>query len=202
VALGRSWVIASSNRGKLRELASLLADRQIELVSQQELGVEPADETAVTFIENALIKARHAAERTGLTALADDSGLVVDALAGAPGVRSARFAGPSASDADNIAALLAELQGIPLERRTARFHCTIVLLRSAMDPAPLIAQGDWEGHIVDAPRGSGGFGYDPVFFDPALEATAAELDPETKARVSHRGRAMAALLETLRLQSS
>ena len=196
-AAGETWVLASGNPGKLRELAELLAAFRVELVSQVSLGVAPAEESGATFIENALIKARNAAAVTGLPALADDSGLVVDALGGAPGIRSARFASVDATDADNVAHLLEQLADVPAGERNAHFHCSIVLMRSAADPAPVIAQGEWYGEIAATPSGSGGFGYDPVFYDATLGVTAAELDRAVKNRVSHRGKALAALAEAL-----
>jgi len=189
------WVLATSNAGKVAELAALLdaSGLAIELVAQSSLGVRPAKETATTFVENALRKARHAARATGLPAIADDSGLTVDALAGAPGVRSARFAGPRATDARNNELLLERLADVPDGKRRASFHCVLVALRSADDPAPLIAAGEWPGEIARAPRGVSGFGYDPVFFDPVLGKTAAMLDVAEKNRVSHRARALRAL---------
>lgn len=190
-------VLASGNAGKLVELRELLADRAIELVPQQALGIGDAEESASTFVENALIKARHAARISSLPALADDSGLCVDALDGAPGLRSARYAGSHGDAAANIAKLLDALREVPDARRSAHFHCTIVLLRSADDPAPLIAEGRWHGRILQAPRGANGFGYDPVFFDPAHGLGAAELDPAIKNRISHRGQALAQLLAML-----
>ncbi len=190
-------VLASGNAGKLVELRELLADRAIELVPQQALGIGDAEESASTFVENALIKARHAARISSLPALADDSGLCVDALDGAPGLRSARYAGSHGDAAANIAKLLDALREVPDARRSAHFHCTIVLLRSADDPAPLIAEGRWHGRILPAPRGAHGFGYDPVFFDPAHGLGAAELDPAIKNRISHRGQALAQLLAML-----
>ncbi len=186
-------LIATGNRGKLAEFRDLLGDRGIALVSQGELGIADPPETGTTFIENAIIKARNAARISGLPALADDSGLIVDALGGAPGLISAHYGGVHGDATRNIARLLGELAGVPELQRTARFHGVIVLLRDADDPAPLIAEGTWEGRITDAPRGSGGFGYDPVFFSPEHGCTAAELDATVKNRVSHRGRAMAAL---------
>jgi XTP/dITP diphosphohydrolase len=191
------WILASGNRGKLDELATLLADFGVTLVAQDALGIPSVDETGATFVENALLKARNAAMHGGLPALADDSGLVVDALDGAPGIRSARFAGTDASDAENVAKLLEQLGSVPADARAAHFHCTIVLLRSALDPDPVIAQGKWHGAIATTPSGSRGFGYDPVFFDPALGLTAAALDPAIKNRHSHRGKALAALAEAL-----
>jgi len=190
-------VLASGNRGKLVEMREILAGLDLELVAQSELGIADADETATTFVENALLKARQAARASGLPALGDDSGLCVDALGGAPGLYSARYAGAHGDAAANIAKLLDALRDVPDDERTAHFHCTIVLLRSADDPAPLVAEGRWHGRILHAPRGSGGFGYDPVFLDPALGAGAAELDPATKNRVSHRGLALARLRELL-----
>ena len=190
-------VVASGNRGKLAEFERLLGGAGIAFVPQGELGVDDIEETGRTFVENALLKARHAARATGLPALADDSGLCVDALGGAPGLYSARYAGGHGDAAANIARLLHELDGIPDAARTAHFHCTLALLRHPDDPRPLLAQGEWHGTILRAPRGDGGFGYDPVFLDPATGLTAAELDPETKSRTSHRGIAMATLREAL-----
>lgn len=191
-------VLASGNPGKLRELAALLADLPIEVVSQASLGLSPPEETAASFLGNALLKARHAARLTGLAALADDSGLEVDALGGAPGVNSARYAGPAASDADNNAKLLAALAGVPARARTARYRCALVFLEHPDDPAPLIAETTWEGCILETPRGTGGFGYDPYFWLPELGVTAAELAPERKNALSHRGRALAQLHAQLR----
>ena len=185
-------VLASANPGKLRELAALLAPAGFELLSQTELGIEPVAETGTTFLANALIKARHAAAR--LPALADDSGIEVDALGGRPGVWSARFAGAGASDAANLARLLEELAGVPAPRRTARYRCVVVWVRTADDPAPLTGAGTWEGRIALRPRGSGGFGYDPVFVPAGEWRTAAELSAEEKNRVSHRAQALAALV--------
>ena len=190
-------VLASSNQGKLAELRELLGDADVELHAQSEFGVEDADETGPTFVENALLKARYAARITGLPALGDDSGICVDALDGAPGLYSARYAGTHGNAAANIAKLLDALRGVPTEGRTARFVCVLALLRHADDPQPLIAEGVWEGRILDAPRGSGGFGYDPVFFDPVRGMGAAELEAALKNRISHRGRALAQLRESL-----
>jgi XTP/dITP diphosphohydrolase len=186
-------VLASGNAGKLAEMRALLGGFGLEPIAQAELGIADADETGATFVENALLKARQAARLSGLPALADDSGLCVDALGGAPGLHSARYAGAHGDAAANIEKLLAALQGVPEAARTAHFHCTIVLLRAADDPAPLIAEGRWHGRILAAPRGGRGFGYDPVFLDPTSGLSAAELDPATKNRVSHRGHALAAL---------
>ena len=191
-------VLASGNAGKLRELAHLLEPLGIEVASQAEFDVTPPEETGLTFVENALIKAREAARVSGLPALGDDSGLVVEALDGRPGIRSARFAGENASDADNNTLLLTELDDLPMERRAAAFHCCLVLLRDPSDPAPLIAHGIWQGHILEAPRGEGGFGYDPLFQDAEFGAAAAELPLTEKSRISHRGKALAALIKRLR----
>jgi XTP/dITP diphosphohydrolase len=191
-------VLASSNHGKLAEMRELLAGLGLDLVAQSDFGVTEVDETGTTFVENALLKARHATRISGMPALGDDSGICVDALDGAPGLYSARYAGAHGDAAANIAKLLDVLRDIPEAQRTAHFHCTIVLLRSADDPAPLIAEGRWHGRILAAPRGEHGFGYDPVFFDPALGRGAAELDAATKNRVSHRGLALTRLRELLR----
>ena len=194
---GTRWVLASGNEGKLREFRSLLADTGLDIVPQSEFGVDSAAETGASFVENALIKARHAAAQTGLPAIADDSGLTVDALDGAPGVRSARFAGAAADAAANVARLLEALEGTAEEQRSACFHCVIVALTRADEPAPLIAHGEWRGRIALEPAGSGGFGYDPVFRDPAFGTTAAELDPNIKNAVSHRYQAARQLKELL-----
>jgi XTP/dITP diphosphohydrolase len=186
-------VVASGNKGKLAELSELLADAGLELVPQGALGIADPVEDGHTFVENALIKARNAARLSGLPALADDSGLIVDALGGAPGLISAHYAGVHGDAAGNIAKLLGELREVPTERRTARFYCCLVLLRHADDPQPLIAEGQWPGFILDAPRGDGGFGYDPVFFDPATNLGAGEMTFEMKNPISHRGRALAVL---------
>lgn len=190
-------VIASNNDGKLREFTDLLAPLGIQPVAQRELGVTEAEEPAVTFVENALLKARHAARNTGLPALADDSGLAVDALGGRPGVRSARFAGDNASDADNIQALLAALGDRPEEERQAQFHCVLAYLRHADDPTPIICHGRWHGSILTRRLGDGGFGYDPVFWVPDQQCSAAQLSRADKSRISHRGRALRSLLEQL-----
>src|SRR5688572_20411267 len=190
-------VVASGNAGKLAEFQRLLGDAVIDFVAQGELGVEDIEETGLSFVENALLKARHAARATGLPALADDSGLCVDALGGAPGLYSARYAGGHGDAQANIDKLLDALRGVPDERRGAHFHAAIVLLRHAQDPQPLIAEGSWHGRILHARRGEGGFGYDPVFLDPGHGRTAAELDPALKNRISHRGLALATLRERL-----
>jgi len=190
-------VIASNNKGKIAELTDLLGPLGLTPVAQGELGVGEAEEPAVTFVENAIHKARHAARITGLPALADDSGLAVDALGGAPGVRSARYAGDTASDADNVRALLDALKDVPEGQRTAQFHCVLVYLRHADDPTPVICHGRWPGSILPEPRGEGGFGYDPVFLVPETGTSAAELPRAEKGRISHRGRALALLLDQL-----
>ena len=190
-------VLASGNAGKVAELRELLGDGGFDLRAQSEFGVADVEETASTFVENALLKARHAATATGLPALGDDSGLCVDALHGAPGLYSARYGGVHGDAARNIARLLDELRDVPEPQRTARFHCVLVLLRSADDPQPLIAEGQWRGRILAQPRGDRGFGYDPVFFDPENACSSAELDPAVKNAISHRGRALAALKQQL-----
>ncbi len=187
-------VLASGNRGKIREIRALLAPRGVKVLPQTAFAVPEAEETAPTFVENALIKARHAARHTGLPALADDSGLEVDALAGAPGVHSARYAGPDADDRLNNAKLLEALAEFEGEARRARFRCVLVLVRHPFDPSPLIAEGVWEGEIATDPRGEGGFGYDPLFWVPQCRCTAAELSAEEKNRLSHRGQALRQLL--------
>jgi len=197
----RRLVVATGNPGKLAEFRDLLADFAFELTSLGELGIESPEENGTSFFENAALKARHAARASGLAALADDSGLEVDALGGAPGVYSARFAGPNADDAANNAKLIAALRALdPLCAREpwrARYRCVLVLVQHPEDPAPLVAEGLWEGAIVAAPRGSGGFGYDPHFWLPQLAMTAAQLPPQQKNSLSHRGAAMRALREQL-----
>ena len=197
IASVRRIVVASSNRGKFAEIRDVLSGSGIELIAQSDLGIADAEETATTFVENALIKARHAARVSGLPALGDDSGLCVDALGGAPGLLSARYAGTHGDSAANIAKLLRALSGVEDSARGAHFHCSIVLVRAADDPAPLIAEGRWRGQVLREPRGDKGFGYDPVFFDPVLGQGAAELDTAIKNRASHRGQALARLRELL-----
>ncbi len=194
---GATIVLASSNPGKLGEIQAILRGTGLEVRPQGELDVADAPETGETFIENAIIKARNASLATGLPALADDSGLCVDALGGGPGVRSARYAGPAATDTDNVAKLMTALSSVAAGHRNARFHCVIALLRHAADPMPIICQGTWEGTIGTAPAGSNGFGYDPVFQVPTHGCSAAELDSDTKNRISHRGRALAELKREL-----
>ncbi len=190
-------VLATSNPGKQREFQALLAPLGFEVLLQSDLGVVAPAEDGESFEANALIKARHAARCTGLAALADDSGLEVDALGGRPGVRSARYAGEAASDAQNNERLLAELAGVPAERRGARYRCVLAYVRSAEDPAPTVVAGAWAGRIGEAPRGSGGFGYDPLFVPQGHCCTAAQLPPEEKNRLSHRGEALRALAARL-----
>ena len=193
----KKLVLASGNPGKLRELAAILDDLGYELHPQSEFGVGEVAETGTTFVENAIIKARHAAQHTGLPALADDSGIEVDALDGAPGVYSARFSGENASDAANNALLVEKLRGVAAADRSARYRAVIVLLRHAADPSPLICEGSWEGMIQLTPAGEGGFGYDPYFFLPELGCTSAELSADEKNRISHRGQALAELKRRL-----
>lgn len=197
--LPQKVVMASSNAGKLREIADILADLDIDIVPQSEFDVADAEENGSTFAENALIKARHASRTTGLPAIADDSGLAVDALDGAPGVHSARYSGTEASDERNIDKLLAALDGIPDERRGAAFHCVACYVASD-DAEPVIAAGQWRGRILHERRGDGGFGYDPVFFDPDLGCSSAELRPGQKNARSHRGKALRELARKLREQ--
>jgi XTP/dITP diphosphohydrolase len=200
----RRWVLASGNRGKLTEIAALMHDldgTDIELLAQSEFGVESPPETASTFVENALLKARNAARLTGLPSIAEDSGIAVDALGGAPGVLSARFAGPGADDGANVIKLLESLVDTRSGERGACFHCVMVALRDQNDPAPIIGSGRWRGEIAVRPAGSSGFGYDPVFFDPELGMTAAQLTAGVKNRVSHRGQALRRLAEALRNRS-
>jgi len=192
-ATPRRVVLATGNRGKLHEMRAILAAHALEVVAQSALGVEPPEETGETFAENALQKARHAARLTGLPAIADDSGLEVDALGGRPGVRSARYAGSGCTDEDNNELLLRELVGVPDARRTARYRCAMVFVRHAEDGAPLICEASWEGHIGHERRGTGGFGYDPLFIVAGGSITAAEMSAEAKNAVSHRGQALRAL---------
>lgn len=190
-------VLASGNRGKLRELSALLAPLGLELISQSSLGLETPPETGQTFAENAVLKARYAATAARLPALADDSGIEVDALGGAPGIYSARYAGERATDAENLSKLLHDMRDVPPERRTARYQCVIAFVPDA-EATPLLARGTWEGTLLNHPRGLGGFGYDPLFQPRGFDRTAAELDPEEKNTLSHRGQALRILLEQLR----
>jgi XTP/dITP diphosphohydrolase len=190
-------VLASNNPGKVREIGQMLADLELQVLPQSAFNIEEVEETGLSFVENAIIKARHAAAESGLPAIADDSGLEVDALNGAPGIYSARYAGPGASDAQNLQKLLAGLENVPEAQRTARFQCLLVYMRHAQDPTPLICQGTWEGRITFEPRGDSGFGYDPVFFVPSHNCTSAELAPEVKNQLSHRGQALRLLVAAL-----
>jgi XTP/dITP diphosphohydrolase len=194
-------VLASSNPGKLEEFSALLQPLDIEVIPQSAFNINDAEETGLTFIENAIIKARHAASISGLPALADDSGLAVDALNGAPGIYSARYAGPLCNSADNIAKLLTELRDVPVENRQAEFHCVLALLASADDPVPIICHSTWRGVVLTTPRGTNGFGYDPVFYIPSLDKSSAELEPTVKNSVSHRSKALQSLI-TLLTESS
>jgi XTP/dITP diphosphohydrolase len=196
--MSRRIVLASNNPGKVREFNQLLAGSEFEVVPQSAFGVEEVEETGLTFVENAILKARNAAVHTGLPAIADDSGLEVDALEGAPGIYSARYAGVGASDQQNLEKLLEAIRDIPDTGRTARFQCLMVYLRHAGDPTPAIFQGTWEGRILHAPQGDNGFGYDPVFFVPDQGCSSAELAPDVKNRLSHRGQALRQLVATLR----
>jgi XTP/dITP diphosphohydrolase len=190
-------VLASNNPGKVREIDQLLAGAGMHVEPQHRFGVGAVEETGLTFVENAILKARHAAAGSGLPAIADDSGIEVDALDGAPGIYSARYAGPGADDTANNEKLLAELAGVPSAERTARYRCVMVYLRHPQDPTPLVCIGTWEGRILHEPRGSNGFGYDPLFFVPTHDCSAAELDPDSKNALSHRGQALRELVARL-----
>ncbi len=190
-------VLASGNAGKIKELSQLLLQANLTVVSQSDLNVPEVEETGLSFVENAIIKARNASQHTGLPAIADDSGLEVDALNGAPGIYSARYAGVSATDAENNKKLLRELEATPEQSRTARFRCSLVYLRHAADPSPLIAEGHWEGRIVNVSQGNKGFGYDPIFYIPDLQCTAAQLTRERKSQLSHRATALKVLLNLI-----
>jgi len=191
-------VLASGNQGKLREFSQLFADKDIQVIPQNEFDTIEAEETGLSFVENAILKARNACKFSGLPALADDSGLEVDALKGAPGIYSARYAGPNASDQDNYLKLLEAMQGVPAEQRTARFQCVLVYMRHENDPTPQVFQGSWEGQILTEPSGAEGFGYDPVFLIPNEACSAAELTKERKNTLSHRGQAIQELLRSWR----
>lgn len=190
-------VLASNNPGKVREINQVLSTLALQVVPQAAFGTTEAEETGLSFVENAILKARHACRHTGLPAIADDSGLEVDALGGAPGIYSARYAGVGASDQDNLDKLLAALRDVPESARSARFQCLMVYMRHAEDPTPVVCQGTWEGSILAAPRGDGGFGYDPIFYVPGEQCASAELAPELKNRLSHRGQALRKLLAAL-----
>lgn len=190
-------VLASNNAGKVCEINELLKAFDLNVVPQGDYDVDSVEETGLTFVENAIIKARYAALKTGLPAIADDSGIEVDALKGAPGIYSARFSGEGASDKENNKKLLDELKGLPEEKRTARYQCVMVFMRHAADPTPIIASGSWEGVILESPTGSGGFGYDPLFYVATHQCAAAELSPELKNKLSHRSKALISLLHKL-----
>ncbi|MCP3698374.1 MAG: XTP/dITP diphosphatase [Aliivibrio sp.] len=191
-------VLATGNQGKVREMADVLSDFGFDVVAQSEFNVSDIAETGTTFIENAIIKARHAAKETGLPAIADDSGLEVDALNGAPGVYSARYSGDGATDQKNIDKMLAAMDGIPAKKRTARFHCVLVLMKHENDPTPLICHGSWEGHISTEQQGKNGFGYDPIFWLSEDNCSSAELEPARKKQLSHRGKALKKLFAALK----
>ncbi|MEO8019797.1 MAG: RdgB/HAM1 family non-canonical purine NTP pyrophosphatase [Pseudomonadota bacterium] len=195
---GQRVVLATGNPGKLRQFSELLDASGLALVRQSDFGIEPPPETGKTFLENSLIKARNAAQRTGLPAIADDSGLEVDALHGRPGLYSARYAGENASDEENLSKMLVELNGVAAERRSARYRSVIVFVTSAEDPAPLVGEGVWEGAIADRPRGTGGFGYDPIFIPRGETSTAAEMPAQLRNERCHRGQAARAFLALLR----
>jgi XTP/dITP diphosphohydrolase len=190
-------VLATGNQGKVKEMAQLLSDFGFEVLPQSDFNVSDVAETGTTFIENAIIKARHAAKETGLPAIADDSGLEVDSLLGAPGIYSARYSGEDATDKKNLEKLLDEMKDVPDAQRTARFHCVLVLMQHADDPTPIVCHGKWEGKILTKPSGNNGFGYDPIFWVPETECASAELDPTQKKQRSHRGKALKQLFATL-----
>lgn len=192
----RTVVLASGNTGKLRELAGILNPLGVNLVSQAEFSVPEVEETGLSFVENAILKARAATDSSGFPAIADDSGLAVDYLNGAPGIHSARYSGDG--DAGNNTKLLSALAGVPGEQRGARFHCALVYMRHPLDPMPIVCQASWEGRILEAPRGENGFGYDPLFYVPDYQCSSAELPLEIKNRISHRAQASALLLEAMR----
>ncbi|MCG8017553.1 MAG: RdgB/HAM1 family non-canonical purine NTP pyrophosphatase [Candidatus Thiodiazotropha sp. 'RUGA'] len=194
---GERIVLASNNAGKVREINQLLASEQITVVAQKDFNIPDAIEDGLSFVENAIKKARHASSLSGLPAIADDSGIEVDALNGAPGIYSARFAGAGASDEENLQKLLSRLEEVPEAKRTARFQCLMVYMRHAEDPTPIICQGSWEGRILFEPQGDNGFGYDPIFYVPTHDCSSAQLAPETKNSLSHRGQALKALMQAL-----
>jgi XTP/dITP diphosphohydrolase len=188
-------VLASGNKGKLREFAQLFAPLNIEVVPQSDFDVPEAEETGLTFVENAIIKARNAAHHTGLPAISDDSGIEVDALMGKPGIYSSRFSGLNASDEENLHFLLSSLKNVPDKKRTARYQCVLVFMQHELDPTPLICQASWEGKILETPVGNGGFGYDPIFWVDDLQCSAAQLSAEQKHAISHRGKAISLFAE-------
>ncbi|GMQ45390.1 XTP/dITP diphosphatase [Vibrio sp. 10N] len=198
--MNKKIVLATGNQGKVKEMADLLSDFGFEVHAQSEFNVSEVAETGTTFIENAIIKARHAAKETGFAAIADDSGLEIDYLKGAPGIYSARYYGEGATDKLNLEKVLSEMQGVPEEQRTARFHCVLVLMRHENDPTPLVCHGKWEGRILTEASGENGFGYDPIFFVPEEGCASAELEPVRKKQLSHRGKALKALFATIKAQ--
>ena len=198
----QKWVLATGNQGKVKEMSELLNSFSIEVLPQSKFNVHDVPETGTTFVENAIIKARHAAKLTGLPAIADDSGLEVDFLNGQPGIYSARYAGESATDQDNIDKLLNKLEGINPEQRKARFQCVLVYLRHELDPTPIICQGTWEGSITETVEGENGFGYDPVFWVESEQSTSAQLSKQRKSELSHRGKALTQLVALLQAQLS
>lgn len=194
-------VLASNNAGKVREINQLLSNENFEIVPQKEFNISDADETGLTFVENAILKARHACKHSGLPAIADDSGLEVDALKGAPGIYSARFSGEDGNDQLNNEKLLNDLKDVAADERSARFQCVMVYMEHENDPTPIICQGAWEGSILSEPQGENGFGYDPLFYVPEEDCSSAQLKPEVKNAMSHRGKALACLTEKLRLKN-
>jgi XTP/dITP diphosphohydrolase len=194
---GEKIVLASNNAGKVREINQLLASEQITIVAQKEFNIPDAVEDGLSFVENAIKKARHAASLSGLPAIADDSGIEVDALNGAPGIYSARFAGPGSTDEANLQKLLSNLKDVPEDQRSARFQCLLVYMRNSEDPTPIICQGTWEGRILHQSQGENGFGYDPIFYVPTHNCSSAELEPAVKNSLSHRGQALKKLLHAL-----
>lgn len=196
----QKWVLATGNKGKVKEMSELLNSFSIDVLPQSHFDVQDVPETGTTFVENAIIKARHAAKITGLPAIADDSGLEVDFLNGQPGIYSARFAGENATDQDNIDLLLNKLEGVGKAQRSARFQCVLVYMRHALDPTPIICQGTWEGEIIDISQGENGFGYDPIFWVESEQCTSAQLSKQRKSELSHRGRALSMLVEQLQVQ--
>lgn len=198
----QKWVLATGNQGKVKEMSELLNSFSIEVLPQSQFNVPDVPETGTTFVENAIIKARHAAKLTGLPAIADDSGLEVDFLNGEPGIYSARFAGETATDQDNIDKLLNKLEGIMPEQRKARFQCVLVYMRHELDPTPIICQGTWEGSITENQDGTNGFGYDPVFWVESEQSTSAQLSKQRKSELSHRGKALTQLVKLLKQQLS
>ncbi|MGF1775063.1 XTP/dITP diphosphatase [Vibrio wakamikoensis] len=198
--MNKKIVLATGNQGKVKEMADLLSDFGFEVHAQSEFNVSEVAETGTTFIENAIIKARHAAQETGFAAIADDSGLEIDYLKGAPGIYSARYYGEGATDKLNLEKVLTEMQGVPEEQRTARFHCVLVLMRHENDPTPLVCHGKWEGRILTEASGENGFGYDPIFFVPEEGCASAELEPVRKKQLSHRGKALSELFATIKAQ--